>query len=355
MNEYFSVNKGTFFLPIIVGIVNYSDVTENISYDDISMYKYGFENIISEVLNEISDVKTANMGKELIGVFLYSEKTFNYDEVKKKVKLFENAIRKNFRAELFTVIGTETEEIMSAYEQIPSLINAQKYKFIKDENAVLISDVSKENQKVQYPTYIQTEVIIAINSKNPEIFLKSINKFSDYIIKNNSLNGKEWFIKLFLEISESYHNNPEVLIRYNTLEAMMNCDKITEIADMLYHSVEYTSFKNNDDEEKNFDEIVMKIIEKEFSNPNFSIQTMIDEFDITASYFGKKFKHTFNMSFNKYLLEYRLNHAIKLLKETDYTNAKIAFLCGFTSENYFMTVFKKTIGISPKEYKNKEI
>ena len=69
----------------------------------------------------------------------------------------------------------------------------------------------------------------------------------------------------------------------------------------------------------------------------------------------KKFKQHFNMPFNRYLLEHRLNYAIKLLNETNYTNAKIAKLCGFNSETYFVTIFRKNIGISPKEYKNKTI
>ena len=67
--------------------------------------------------------------------------------------------------------------------------------------------------------------------------------------------------------------------------------------------------------------------------------------------FVTKFKDEFGVTFNKYLIDKRLHLAMKLLKETTYTNRKIAHLCGFNSENYFMTVFKKNIGITPKEYK----
>lgn len=112
---------------------------------------------------------------------------------------------------------------------------------------------------------------------------------------------------------------------------------------------------SNKESEKDFDKKIKKIIETEFSNPNFCTQSMIDKFGVTASYFGKKFKQHFNMPFNRYLLEHRLTYAIKLLNETNYTNAKIAKLCGFNSETYFVTIFRKNIGVSPKEYKNKNI
>jgi len=356
LNEYFQLGGYSYFLPVIIGIVNYNDLIKNIGFDDITLYKYGFENIISEVMTEIAVVKTSNMGKELIGILLYSEKSFDYNTVRTKIKYFENVILKNFQTELFSVIGEETEDIVSTFEQIPLLINAQNYKFINNENEILISEVSKAAPQVDYPYFIQTEIITNINSKNQKAFATSLAKFSDYIIKNNSLNAKEWFIRLFLSISENCHNNPDISITYNTLEAMTNCDRISEMTDMLFRSIKYLNIspkKVTAGVEEEFDQIVINAIEEEFSNPDFSIQSITERFGFTASYFGKKFKHRFNTSFNNYLLDYRLQYAIKLLFETNYTNTKIAKMCGFNSENYFITIFKKKMGLSPKEYKSK--
>lgn len=356
LNEYFQLNGGNYFLPAVVGIANYNDLIQSLNYDDITIYKYGFENIINEVIGEIAGVKTSNMGKELIGVLIYSETPFDYEALKLKTKYFEGVIQKNFEATLFTVIGKEVEDIISAYEQIPTLINAQNYKFINNENEVLLSEISESGSNAEYPIHIQAEIITAVNSKNPEAFNDGVLRFADYIIKNNSLSGKEWFLKLFLSISDSCHENSDISISYNTLDAMIACDKISDIADLLSNSVKFLNISSNEvlaEVTDDFDSIVKKAIEDEFANPDFCIQSITERFGFTASYFGKKFKHNFNMSFNKYLLDYRLNHAVKLLRETDYTNTKIAELCGFNSGTYFITIFKKNMGISPKEYKNK--
>ena len=264
-------------------------------------------------------------------------------------------IKNNFQAELFTVIGEETEEIMEIYEQIPQMIDAQCYKFIKDDDEIQLSNMPKSISDIKYPAFMQDEILIHINSHNKEGFRYSLEKFAEYIIDNEYPGGKEWFLKLFLFISENCRLTPDISIKYNTLENMLQCERITEITDMLADSIEYldTPSENEYIENKNdFPGKIKKIIEEEFSNPDFCIQTITNRFGITASYFGKKFKHHFNMSFNRYLLEYRLSHAIKLLIETDYTNEKIANMCGFNSRTYFMTIFKKTMGVSPKEYKN---
>lgn len=356
LNEYFSLNNGVCFVPILVGIENYKTITKDTGYDDLSMYKYGFENIISEVLSELAGVKTINMGEELIGVLLYHKESIDFSVLKEKILYIGDIIKKNFGMVLFFVVGDETDEIISAYEQIPILKNAQSYRFIKDNNEIVLSEITQNHTETKYPVLIQSEIIANVTTGNISAFRSSLNKFSEYITKNEYPNGKEWFLKLFLAISESCKNIPNISIKYNVLESMLECDKISEITVMLADTIEYiTISEENETEEteKDFAKSVTKIIEKEFSNPNFCIQSITNHFGITASYFGKKFKRHFDTSFNHYLLEHRLNHAIKLLKETDYTNEKIAFLCGFNSRTYFLTIFKKTLGMSPKDFKSK--
>lgn len=356
LNEYFSLNNGVCFVPILVGIENYKTITKDTGYDDLSMYKYGFENIISEVLSELAGVKTINMGEELIGVLLYHKESVDFSVLKEKILYIGDIIKKNFGMGLFFVVGDETDEIISAYEQIPILKNAQSYRFIKDDNEIVLSEITQKNTETKYPVLIQSEIIANITTGNISAFRSSLNKFSEYITKNEYQNGKEWFLKLFLAISESCKNSPNISIKYNALESMLECDKISEITAMLMDSIEYTTISEEnetEETEEDFAKSVTKIIEKEFSNPDFCIQSITNHFGITASYFGKKFKRHFDTSFNHYLLERRLNHAIKLLKETDYTNEKIAFLCGFNSRTYFLTIFKKTLGMSPKDFKNK--
>lgn len=355
LNEYFLINNGNYFLPIIIKITNYDELIKSLGNDDTTVYKYGFVNIITEVSESIANVKIANIGREFIGVLLYSEEPLDLKTVKEKTDYFEKVIQKHFDAELFSTIGKEVEDIISVYEQIPSLINAQNYKFINNENKLVISEIDSKSKNAEYPLHIQVAITTAINTKNPEAFRDGIEKFAQYIIKANSLNGKEWFLKLFLAISDNCQKNPNVSINHNTLETLLNCNKIDKIVELLSDSIIYlnTNTPETDTEvTENFDKIVKKAIEEEFSNPDFCIQSITERFGFTASYFGKKFKHNFDVSFNKYLLDYRLNYAVKLLSETEYTNTKIAQMCGFNSETYFMSIFKKKFEMSPKAYKS---
>lgn len=53
-----------------------------------------------------------------------------------------------------------------------------------------------------------------------------------------------------------------------------------------------------------------------------------------------------------YLIKYRLEQAIELLKEDDYTVQEVASMVGYSDPLYFSRIFKKHVGYSPSQVKN---
>ena len=63
-------------------------------------------------------------------------------------------------------------------------------------------------------------------------------------------------------------------------------------------------------------------------------------------------KHT-GKSIHRFLLSTRINHAKKLLLNTDLSVGEISFKVGFNSTSHFSSYFKKEFGVTPAEYRNK--
>lgn len=68
--------------------------------------------------------------------------------------------------------------------------------------------------------------------------------------------------------------------------------------------------------------------------------------------FCRVFKQYMKMSPMQYLLRFRILQSCRLLQETDKKIGEIANLTGFNNISYFNKVFLKTIGCTPKEYRN---
>lgn len=74
---------------------------------------------------------------------------------------------------------------------------------------------------------------------------------------------------------------------------------------------------------------------------------------MSPTYFSKKFKKVTGFGFNEYLNNVRVKIAANMLIQTKYSITDIAFFCGYKDSNYFGDVFKKIMGMSPREYRKK--
>ena len=72
---------------------------------------------------------------------------------------------------------------------------------------------------------------------------------------------------------------------------------------------------------------------------------------LSPYYFSRVFKKSMDSSPIQYLINYRVNHAKKLLHHTDLSIEEIAAECGFNSASHFITTFKKNVDMSPKQFR----
>lgn len=85
---------------------------------------------------------------------------------------------------------------------------------------------------------------------------------------------------------------------------------------------------------------------------NITLTDLADELFVAPNYLAKKFKDKKKMTAMQYLESYRMEKAEDLLKNSLYNITEIADRCGYNDVNYFIRVFKKRYGISPRKYRD---
>lgn len=70
-------------------------------------------------------------------------------------------------------------------------------------------------------------------------------------------------------------------------------------------------------------------------------------------YFSKVFKQLFDDNFINYLTKIRIDRAKVLLKDISFNIKEVGKSVGYADSNYFTKVFKRSIGMSPSEYRSK--
>ena len=72
---------------------------------------------------------------------------------------------------------------------------------------------------------------------------------------------------------------------------------------------------------------------------------------LNADYFSSCFKKNAGIGFNDYLRQYRMTIAQQLIRSTDYSLDRVAEMVGYSDPKHFSKSFRKTLGVSPAEYK----
>jgi len=96
---------------------------------------------------------------------------------------------------------------------------------------------------------------------------------------------------------------------------------------------------------------VMKIVEDNIPNTNFSSDELAGLMYMSRSTFYRKLKAVTGMSGNEFIRTARLNYAVKLLESGKYSVTDAAYESGFNDIKYFRKRFQDQFGVSPSDYK----
>ena len=66
--------------------------------------------------------------------------------------------------------------------------------------------------------------------------------------------------------------------------------------------------------------------------------------------FSRAFHATFGLTFQDYVLRYRILESCRLLRHPDACITKVAYSVGFNDASYFSRVFRRFVGTSPSAY-----
>lgn len=95
---------------------------------------------------------------------------------------------------------------------------------------------------------------------------------------------------------------------------------------------------------------IIDLTESHFRDPDLSLALIAKEIGYNPKYLSHFFKEKMNVSYSEYLRSFRFKYAISLFELGLSSVKNVALLSGFSDPLYFSNSFKKFVGISPKEF-----
>ena len=97
----------------------------------------------------------------------------------------------------------------------------------------------------------------------------------------------------------------------------------------------------------------IKYVDEHYSDSNLSLNEVAKEVNISPSYLSAMFSRENKTTFVEYMTGKRMEHAKNMLLTTGEKSQVIAEQVGYKDPHYFSYIFKKTYGLSPKEFRAK--
>jgi two-component system response regulator YesN len=160
-------------------------------------------------------------------------------------------------------------------------------------------------------------------------------------------------INIFISVSSLVKGYRNVSKSYVNAMKFQNNSFIFGKNKVIYQDeIEGLSVRNSKDTKSNV--IVQRVkeyVEKSYTM-DINLKTISSEFKMNTFYLGQIFKDETGETFTHYLNDFRIEKAKVLLSEGLIKANDVASKVGYINSNYFYSLFKKMVGISPTSYRN---
>ena len=237
-------------------------------------------------------------------------------------------------------------------------VQVQEHTSICECSGFVVSLSGKVTITVEGTTYILEPGMILHVPKEAKLTKKSVERkpvqvaFVYYRILNEDRVLSNEHFKLQIENKERLKANIVELKKYNeqpVTTATLKCQLLfLTLLDTIIDGV-----RQYDEKEHNYRiEEILHFIHEHYQE-QLSVTHIADLFQIERRHLAYLFKRYTGMSPLNYLTEYRIRRSKELLRQADYSIAKVAELVGFEDNLYFSRIFKKRTGYSPSAYREK--
>ncbi|ABX40966.1 response regulator transcription factor [Lachnoclostridium phytofermentans] len=352
-----SINNSTIFTTCILRIISPYNVI--VDRSNLSSYLENFDKQIAKWhLNEIHFIKNDS----LIVLHIYGNERPEESVVSKIGTYIKSVIP--IELNYFITFGktvTGPSKVFDSYNSAAILLQSS---FFFDYGSILIHKSSPQSVSSIYPHEFLNDFTEAIREKN---FLRARELVETLYrsLKNNKtlLTNviKDMYYKAFLQINSVQYDlklqtENAVSDSESMLDNITNCIILNELHQMLLAKIDRFEEKlQSTPKETSTIFLIRDYISNHYGDYSLSIKDISDHVRLSFSYLCTVFKTETGETLNQYITNYRIEKAKQLLSDPRNKIIEVSSRVGYADNNYFGKIFKKIVGITPSEYREKEL
>lgn len=356
----------TKIVPIVMEVDDYLEVMLKRGLKEESLLQFAILNIVEEILNdnengEIGHVSNGKFVVLLSFATVRSEASIN-QSIRSIVDQIDQCLKKFVKVTACISVGLISDRLMQVPDSYEKASKLLAEKFYLGKNCILypnakLASISDKLTGLDFS--MEKELLAKIKLGDSRNVFRILDHIFDSIGKERlSLAASQMIFNELLAMvnrmcKENQLDAAQVYARIEPPhEIMAKLDTLREIKNWVEGVFERLLLHLHKDSNKNVSDHIKKAclyLQKHLQD-NISLSLVAEEIGISSPYLSAVFKEEMGVGFSEYLLDIRLEKAKALLEEENLVLKEILSLCGFNNYTYFFNVFKRKVGLTPKEY-----
>lgn len=255
-------------------------------------------------------------------------------------------------------VGRRVESPTACYLSYHEAIDAADYAFFRSRRIVYFDELALSAASAEVPYHYRTELVEALHSRDAATVRRAVRNLVSVLSGTDhpAAECRMFLAAIKSDVSAYAERVGHVLLpseKRSLQHTEESFESLEEFAAWLESFIRHV-FDEVEEGARNGKLLRMRrvqdYIKRRITEP-ISLELVADSFSITPGTLSRDFKSLCGVNFVDYVRSARLDHAQRLLSETDQSVRQVAERSGFNSSSYFIQQFKRQFGLTPAQYR----
>lgn len=328
------------------------------------LYRFAVSNITEELLARTYPVRVLDMKNEFMVVIARTPaKSPNSAVLRERLAEAIETCRQYYRRTFSAAVSDPVEDGRSVSRAYHATVQQLMYRLLFGAGSIISTEDVADNmyrQDVAIPLEWEKKLGEGIRARDFKTIQAALDKWFD-AIATFPYDYMTFAVQQMVLVIKRVLREPVFAAHFNSVEMqtlgtkVIRSDTLAEMREKIERFLEQVCLAEREAQKEDKSKIIVdamkEFVEKNALDVNISLQSIAANFKMSPAYIGRIFKQFENVSVGDYINGYRLDKAREMLLGSDFSVKEIADYLGFNNASYFITLFKKRFGITPKEFR----
>lgn len=354
---------------VLLRIDHFTDFSDTYR-DEVQLVKYAMMNICTETADLNYHTEAVDMGGDLI-TLIFNDKIQNEADndqgsIEELLRMMQAAVMTHLRCSISFTIGPEEDSLENSIASYTRSAEASLHRLFMGPGCLIYtSDIMAYHAKeYAFPVGKERQLIDCLmtgkTGEAKQVYADIVSETATYPFTVFQLALSHLTMTLNHVRNTLKKNNQLTLesISDRSMLPIHDAEDLSEVHAHFYRMFDELGSKVEEKRTLKHEELIRKInciIERDYADTNLCLTSIADELAMSPIYVSRLYKQLTLKGLTDVINETRIAKAQYLLIETENSVADIAEQTGFTNSSYFYRMFKKFNGVTPNDYRRKDL